>query len=196
VIGQTLGHYRILRQVGAGGMGIVFCAHDQRLERDVALKMLPSSALLDATRRKRFRQEALTLSPLNYPNIAHVYDFDTQDGMDFLVMEYVEGQTLSAIVRNGPVPQERVVKLGIEIASTLEHAHREGIVHCDIKPGNVIVTPKHQVKLLDFGLARLLRIGDADATRSLAVITGGGTLPYHIPEVVWEPARPPSSLWL
>lgn len=100
-------------------MGIVFCAHDQRLERDVALKMLPSSALLDATRRKRFRQEALTLSRLNHPNIAHVYDFDTQDGMDFLVMEYVEGQTLSAIVRNGPVPQERVVKLGIEIASTL-----------------------------------------------------------------------------
>jgi serine/threonine protein kinase/tetratricopeptide (TPR) repeat protein len=182
VIGQTLGHYRILRQVGAGGMGIVFCAYDQRLERDVALKMLPSSDLLDATRRKRFRQEALTLSRLNHPNIAHVYDFDTQDGMDFLVMEYVEGQTLSAIVRNGPVPQERVVKLGIEIASTLEHAHREGIVHCDIKPGNVIVTPKHQVKLLDFGLARLLRIGDADATRSLAEITGGGTLPYMAPE--------------
>ena len=181
-IGQILGHYRILRQVGAGGMGIVFCAHDQRLERDVALKMLPSDALLDATLRKRFRQEALTLSRLNHPNIAHVYDFDTQDGIDFLVMEYVEGEALSSTVRNGPLPDERVVKLGIDIASTLEHAHREGIVHCDIKPGNVIVTPKDQVKLLDFGLARLLRIGDAEATRSLAEVTGGGTLPYMAPE--------------
>jgi serine/threonine protein kinase/tetratricopeptide (TPR) repeat protein len=181
-IGQTLGHYRILRQVGAGGMGIVFCARDQRLERDVALKVLPPGALSDATRRKRFRQEGLTLSRLNHPNIAHVYDFDTQDGIDFLVMEYVEGETLSAILRNGPLTEERVVKLGIDIASTLEHAHREGIVHCDIKPGNVIVTSRDHVKLLDFGLARLLRIGHSEATMSLAEVAGGGTLPYMAPE--------------
>lgn len=163
-------------------MGVVFCAHDQRLERNVALKVLPSGALCDTARRKRFRQEALTLSRLNHPNIAQIYDFDTQDGIDFLVMEYVEGGTLSAIVRRGPLPEDRVVTLGIDIATTLEYAHRQGIVHCDIKPGNVIVTPKDQVKLLDFGLARLLRIGDADATKSLSEVAVGGTLPYMAPE--------------
>ena len=161
---------------------MVFRAHDLRLERDVALKVLASNVLADATRRKRFHQEALTLSRLNHPNIAQIYDFDTQDGIDFLIMEYVEGETLLAAVRNGPLPEERAVTLGRQIASTLEHAHREGVVHCDIKPGNIIITLKDQVKLLDFGLAQLLRIGDAEATKSLAGFAVAGTLPYMAPE--------------
>jgi serine/threonine-protein kinase len=181
-IGQTLGHYRILQQLGAGGMGVVFRAHDLRLERDVAVKVLTPSVLSDAIRRKRFRQEALTLSRLNHQNIAQVYDFDTWDGIDFLVMEYVEGKTLSATIRDGPLPEGRAVALGRQIVSTLEHAHREGIVHCDIKPGNIIITPNDQVKLLDFGLAELLRIGDGETTKSLAGFAVAGTLPYMAPE--------------
>jgi serine/threonine protein kinase/tetratricopeptide (TPR) repeat protein len=189
-VGQVLGHYRILERIGAGGMGVVYRAHDERLDRDVALKVLPRNSLADESARKRFRKEALTLSKLNHANIAQVYDFDTQDGIDFLVMEYVVGVTLAGKLANQPLPEKQVLVLGEQIAKTLEEAHEHGIVHRDLKPGNIMVTPKEQVKLLDFGLAKLLRVADVDVTASLTD-TGdaAGTLPYMAPEQLrGEPA--------
>src|ERR1700730_16172282 len=110
-IGQTLGHYRILEQIGAGGMGVVYRAHDERLDRNVALKVLPAGTLTDENARRRFHKEALTLSKLSHPNIATVHDFDTQDGMDFLVMEYVTGVTLEKKLASGSLPETEVVAL-------------------------------------------------------------------------------------
>src|ERR1700732_558956 len=107
--GQVRGHYRILEQIGAGGMGVVFRAHDERLDRDVALKVLPAGALADETARQRFRKEALALAKLNHPNIAHVYDFDTDNGIDFLVMEYISGITIAQKLADGPLFTEQGV---------------------------------------------------------------------------------------
>ena len=180
--GQKLGHYLILQQIGAGGMGIVYLAQDERLDRKVALKILPPGALSDEKARKRFRKEALTLSKLNNPNIATVFDFDTQGAMDFLVMEYVEGCTLTETLAKCGLPEKRILPLGEQIAKTLEDAHEHGIVHCDLKPGNIMVTPKEQIKLLDFGLARLLRTTASAPTESLIELHGAGTLPYMAPE--------------
>ena len=184
MIGKTLGQYRIEEKLGAGGMGEVYRAHDERLDRDVAMKVLPAKMLTDEVARKRFRKEALALSKLNHPNIATIYDFDTQDGVDFLVMEYVEGTTLSEKLSNGPLPEEKVTKLGRQVADALEEAHEHGVIHRDLKPGNVMVTPKDHAKVLDFGLAKLVRpVSETAVTESL---TEGprvaGTLPYMAPE--------------
>lgn len=183
-IGQVLGHYCVVEQIGAGGMGVVYRAHDERLDREVALKVLPPGALADETARKRFRKEALTLSKLNHPNIAHVYDFDTQDGIDFLAMECVSGITLAEKLATGPLPEKEVLRLGEQIARTLEDAHGAGVIHRDLKPGNIMVTAKGQVKLLDFGLAKLLRGSETDTTQSTSGAQGAaaGTLPYMAPE--------------
>src|SRR5712691_11383570 len=160
LVGQVLGRYRILQQIGSGGMGIVYCAHDERLNRDVALKVLPPGAFADEAERKRFRKEALALAKFNHPNIATIHDFDTQDGIDFLVMEYVKGATLAETLVSGPLPEQQVVVFGEQIARTLEDAHEAGVLHRDLKPGNIMVATRGQVKLLDFGLARLLRAGE------------------------------------
>src|SRR5690242_11919918 len=112
MLGRTISHYRILERIGAGGMGEVYRAHDERLERDVALKVLPAGMLSDEFSRKRFRKEALALSRLNHPHIATVHDFDTQEGIDFLVMEYVGGETIEERLRRGPVPEAEVIRLG------------------------------------------------------------------------------------
>ena len=184
VIGSTLGHYRILEQIGAGGMGVVYRARDEHLDRDVAIKVLPSGTLTDESARKRFHKEALTLSKLNHPNIGTVFDFDTQDGVDFLVMEYVQGVTLDRKAAAGGLAEREVAALGEQIAAALQEAHERGVVHRDLKPSNIAVTPKGQVKVLDFGLATLLHPGSAhDATLS-ATEAGqtGGTLPYMAPE--------------
>ena len=181
--GQKLGHYRILAQIGAGGMGVVYRARDERLYRDVALKVLPPRALADENARKRFRKEALNLSKLSDPNIAHVYDFDTQNGIDFLVMEYVDGVTLAEKIAKVALHENEVLSLGEQIARALEDVHERGIVHRDLKPGNIMVTTKGQVKLLDFGLARLLRANETDATESITEMhQAAGTLPYMAPE--------------
>jgi serine/threonine-protein kinase len=181
--GRVLGHYRIVEQVSVGGMGVVFRARDLRLERDVALKVLPPGSFQDNPARSQFRDEALTLSRLNHPNIAHVYDFDTENGVDFLVMEFVPGITLSTRLSQGPLPEAEVISVGEQIASTLADAHQAGVVHCDIKPGNVMLTPAGKIKLLDFGLARLLRTSDTTTTRSLSSIPAfAGTPPYMAPE--------------
>src|ERR1700732_950433 len=126
LVGQILGHYRILEQIGAGGMGVVYRAHDGQLERDVAVKVLPVGTLADEAARKRFRKEALALSKLNHPNIATVHDFDTQGGVDFLIMEHVAGETLSEKVRGGSLAEKEVVRLGLQLAEGLAAARLIG----------------------------------------------------------------------
>src|SRR3984893_59533 len=140
MIGQTLGHYRIIEQVSAGGMGVVYRAHDEQLERDVALKVLPSGTLSNDASRRQFRKEALALAKLSHPNIETVYEFDTQDGMDFLVLEYVPGKTLADRLADGALSEKDVITLGMQIVAALEEAHERGIVHRDLKPRNIAIT--------------------------------------------------------
>ncbi len=182
--GQNVAHYRILEKIGEGGMGVVYRAHDEHLLRDIAIKVLPPGALGDESARKRFRREAVALSKLSHPNIEIVHDFDTRDGIDFLVMEYIPGITLSNKLTEGPLAQKEVIGLGMQIAAALEEAHDRGVVHRDLKPANIILTPKGQVKVLDFGLAKLLR--PAIETASMESLSEtqaiAGTLPYMAPE--------------
>src|SRR5712692_3859298 len=183
MIGQTLGHYRILEKVAAGGMGVVYRARDEQLDRDVALKVLPPGTLSDDTARRHFRKEAMALAKLNHPNIETVYEFGTQDGMDFLVMEYVPGKTLADRLTRGTIPEKEVVAIGIQIAAALEEAHERGIVHRDLKPANIAITAKGRAKILDFGLARLLRPVEEGTTDILTDSqAAAGTLPYMPPE--------------
>jgi serine/threonine protein kinase len=183
MIGQTLGHYLVLEEIGKGGMGVVYRAHDNRLDRDVAVKVLSSGTTRDSASRDHLRKEALALSRLSHPNIAHVYDFDTQGGIEFLVMEYIKGIALSRKLADGPLPEEIAISLGTQIASALENAAEVGIVHRDLKPGNAMITPKGSIKVLDFGLAKLFRPADESLTQSLTNISEcAGTLPYMAPE--------------
>ncbi len=183
MIGETLGHYRVIEQIGAGGMGVVYRARDERLERDVALKVLPSQRVADETARKDLRKEALALSKLNHPNIATIYDFGTEGDVDFFAMEYVTGQTLADRLSGAPVAEKEILALGSQIANALEEAHEHGIVHRDLKPRNVIVTPKGRVKVLDFGLAKWLHPSGAITVETVTLIAGAaGTLPYMAPE--------------
>ncbi len=184
MIGKTLGHYSVISKMGAGGMGEVYKGRDQKLERDVALKILPAGSLIDESARKRFRKEALALSKLNHPNIATIYDFDTVSGVDFIAMELVTGETLTEKAGTGALPEKEVVALGSQIADALQEAHEHGIVHRDLKPGNVMVTPKGRVKVLDFGLAKLVQPAANVASAETLSQTQGvsGTLPYMSPE--------------
>ncbi len=184
MIGKTLSHYRIVEKIGAGGMGEVYRARDEHLGRDVALKVLPTGTLADEHARKRFRKEAQALSKLSHPNIATVFDFDTQDGTDFLVMELVEGVTLSGRLASGSLPEKEITRLGMQLAEALEEAHERRVVHRDLKPGNVMVTAKGQVKVLDFGLAKLVQPVTGTATTESFTETqaAAGTLPYMAPE--------------
>jgi WD40 repeat protein/serine/threonine protein kinase len=184
MIGQKLGHYRIVERIGAGGMGVVYRANDQHLERDVALKVLPPGFIADQAARKRFRREALALSKLNHPNIATIFDFDTQDGVDFLAMELISGTPLSSQVKVGPLPEKEILRLGIQLTEGLVAAHAQGVIHRDLKPGNLIVTCEGRLKILDFGLAVLvIPKNNLDATRTLTEATPvEGTLPYMSPE--------------
>jgi len=185
MIGETLGHYRIVEKIGAGGMGVVYRARDERLERDVALKILPAGLLSDVNARKRFRKEALALAKLNHPNIGVVYDFDTQEGVDFLVMEYIAGAALAEKLAGRSLSVKEVITLGAQMAAALEEAHDHGVVHRDLKPGNILVTPKGQAKVLDFGLAQLLQpASETTSTTDVLADTAAvaGTLPYMAPE--------------
>src|ERR1700730_432998 len=152
--GTRLGPYEILSPIGAGGMGEVYRARDTRLEREVAVKVLAHSLSKDLAALARFEREAKTISALSHPHICALYDVGNQDGVEYLVMEYLEGETLSDRLAKGPLPLEQLLRYGIEIADALDRAHRQGIVHRDLKPGNVMLT-KSGVKLLDFGLAKL-----------------------------------------
>ena len=179
--GEVLGHYRLLERVGQGGMGVVYRAHDTHLERDVALKLLPGIVTHDESARKRFRQEALTLARLNHANIETLYSFESDAGTDFLVMEYIHGVTLASKLAQGPMEQSELIGYAIQLASALEEAHKQGVLHRDLKPANILISDSGQLKMLDFGLARLLGEDGLSITTSdrLAV---GGTLPYVAPE--------------
>lgn len=181
----NLSHYRILEQIGAGGMGVVYRAHDERLDRDVALKVLSPGTVVEASARKRFHKEALMLSKLNHPNIATVHDFDAQDGNDFLVEEFIDGLSLDAMLASGPLTEREIIHLGSQMAEGLAAAHEQGVIHRDLKPSNVRVTPDARLKVLDFGLAMIIRreVSLTAVTESLPEVKlGAGTLPYMAPE--------------
>jgi eukaryotic-like serine/threonine-protein kinase len=184
IVGQVLGHYCVLEQIGAGGMGLVFRASDQQLERDVAIKVLPSGMLADDAARKRFRREALTLAKLNHPNIGTVYEFGSQEGLDFLVMEYVGGIPVDARLGSGPLSQKEVLRLGFQLADGLASAHDHGVIHRDLKPANLRWTQDSRLKILDFGLAQFVRQEvDIGVTASFSETKQvAGTLPYMAPE--------------
>ncbi len=182
--GRTIRHYRVLERIGAGGMGEVYRCHDEHLDREVALKVLSAGTLADDTARSRFRHEAQSCSRISHPNIAAVYDFDTEAGIDFLVTEYVPGTTLSERLAAGPLAESEVLRLGRQLAEGLAEAHSYGLVHRDLKPGNLRITPQGQLKILDFGLARTLAVVGADSPTSSSNTEGfvAGTLAYMAPE--------------
>ena len=151
--GTQLGPFEITTPLGAGGMGEVYRARDTRLERSVAIKILPEQLSKDTTRKQRFEREAKTISSLNHPHICTLHDIGSQDGIDYLVMECLEGETLAKRLEKGPLPLEQVLKYGAQIADGLDKAHRSGVVHRDLKPANVMLTTTG-AKLLDFGLAK------------------------------------------
>ena len=191
LVGKRISHYEIIERIGAGGMGEVFLARDTRLGRHVAIKILPASFAHDDELRGRFEREARAISSLSHPHICALYDIGHQDGTNFLVLEYVEGETLSSRLVKGALPIDRVLRYAIEIASALDHAHRRAIVHRDLKPGNIILT-KGGAKLLDFGLAKFqppaanAGVLLSSAPTEHAPVTGRGTivgtLQYMSPE--------------
>ncbi|MBP1611037.1 MAG: serine/threonine protein kinase [Acidobacteria bacterium] len=154
MIGKTLGHYQITSQLGKGGMGEVYQAKDQKLGRDVAIKVLPEEFARDADRVARFQREAKLLASLNHPNIAAIHGLEESGGTNFLVLELVPGETLADRIKAGPIPVEESLKLALQIAEALEAAHEKGVIHRDLKPANIKVTPESKVKVLDFGLAK------------------------------------------
>lgn len=183
MVGQTLGHYALLEEIGAGGMGRVYRARDLRLERDVAIKILPPNTLADTESRKLFRREALALSKLNHPNIATIHDFDTDGQVDFLVMEHIAGITLGDKLKLGPLKEKEILRLGLQMAEGLVAAHNAGILHRDLKPGNLRVISDGRLKILDFGLAKLLpAASDTATTESKSRSARAGTLAYMAPE--------------
>src|SRR3989454_1337128 len=151
--GTRLGPYEIGVPLGAGGMGEVYRAKDTRLDRSVAIKILPAQFSADPVRKQRFEREAKTISSLNHPHICVLYDVGHQNGTDYLVMECVEGETLAKRLEKGPLPLDQVVKFGSQIAGALDKAHRRGVVHRDLKPGNIMLTPTG-ANPRDFGLAK------------------------------------------
>jgi len=184
MIGQTVTHYRILEKLGGGGMGVVYKAEDTKLGRLVALKFLPDELFQDRYAVERFRQEARAASSLNHPYICTIHDIDEHEGRQFIVMELLEGQTLKHRIAGRPMEIEQVAKLGIQIAEALESTHAKGIVHRDIKPANIFVMDSKQAKVLDFGLAKLLRpVSELTLTEAFTEPqSAGGTLPYMAPE--------------
>ena len=182
--GVLLGHYQVLEKIGTGGIGEVFRARDQHLDREVAIKVLRPGTLADEHTRKHFHKEALALSRLNHSNIATIHDFDSQQGLDFIVMEYIRGVSLTAKVAKGALPEDEILSLGAQLAEGLAAAHECGVVHRDLKPGNLLLTTDGRLKILDFGMAKLrLPLTDSAETESVTQTREiYGTPPYMAPE--------------
>ena len=201
MIGQTLGHYRIVEKIGAGGMGEVYRAHDEQLDRDVALKVLPASCFRDETARARLLREARAAAALNHPHICTIHEVGEVEGQAYIAMEYVEGQPLSTRLGSGPLPAEQLVRYGVQLADALGHAHERRVVHRDLKSANVMITPDGRAKVLDFGLAKRVSEDEMnELTRSQASLTAPGqlmgTLAYMAPEqLCGQPADARSDIW-
>jgi eukaryotic-like serine/threonine-protein kinase len=194
MIGKTISHYRILEELGRGGMGVVYKAEDTRLHRFIALKFLPEDVARNPQALERFRREARAASSLNHPNICTIYDVGEQDSAQFIAMEFLEGRTLRQVIADKPLPPAELIDFAIEIGDALDAAHKKGIVHRDIKPANIFITDSRHVKILDFGLAKQNFVGDAanlsvmPTATELEGITGLGavigTIVYMSPEQV------------
>src|SRR5215469_12069520 len=192
MVGKTISHYRILSVLGKGGMGVVYKAEDVRLGRLVAVKFLPEEMARDHAALERFRREARAVSALNHANICTLHDIDLDAEQPFLVMEYIEGQTLRQRIQASPVPVDEMLDLAIQITEALDTAHAGRILHRDIKPANILLTPKGQIKVMDFGLAKMdasapsESSGGEASTMAIDFVTSAGstigTVAYMSPE--------------
>jgi serine/threonine protein kinase len=199
MLGHTVSHYRITGKLGSGGMGIVYEAEDVRLPRKVALKFLPEESADDPDAERRFQREADTIAQLNHPNICTIYEIDRFEGRAFIAMECVEGINLKTYMSRNQLSTAAVVEIGLQIAAALSSAHAKGIVHRDIKPGNIVVNPEGQVKVLDFGLARRFKTADTHELGPEGSTIPGrpmGTANYMAPERILQlPLDPRSDLF-
>src|SRR6202522_1243784 len=198
---QIISHYRIVEKVGEGGMGVVYRAHDSRLNRDVALKFLPAELLNNENARALLIREAQTASALNHPNICTIYDVGDQNGQNYIVMEFVKGRSLTEQIPENGLPADTVIRYGEQIADAMAHAHEHGVIHRDLKSPNVIITAAGRVKVLDFGLAKHMTPGEISLqTKSISTLTSEGaivgTMHYMAPELFrGEPADARSDGW-
>ena len=177
MVGRTLGHYEVVSELGSGGMGVVYRAHDTRLGRDVALKLVRADLVADKELMTRFGHEARILASLNNPNIAAIHGLEQQDGSTFLVLELVEGETLAERLKKKAMDVREALEVCRQIAEALEAAHEKGIIHRDLKPGNVKITPAGKVKVLDFGLAKSISRGVVSEEDVTETVTAAATQP-------------------